>query len=112
MEVYLHLLFCASSYNSCSYCGGNCSSKCYEDGSAAPTVSNTCQSNYCASGCSGPGLICGGTSRTSGPTGCSGMCGITCTSGCYRGSNCTGLATTIIFYSIITFILINRIGRI
>lgn len=66
----------------------------------------TCQANYCASGCSGPGLICGGTTRTSGPSGCNGTCGITCATGCYRDSNCKGLATQYIFFNL--YIVINN----
>ena len=52
-----------------------------------------CPSNACASGCSGPNLQCGGTSRSSGPYSCTGACGIDCSGGCYRAANCKGLAT-------------------
>ena len=86
-----HIIF-ASTYNSCSTCCGLCTASCV--GSTIANLSLTCASNYCASGCSGPGLICGGTSRSEVPTGCTGDCGITCSSGCYSGSNCKGLATT------------------
>ena len=69
----------------------------YDGGSSSAVTGMTCTSNYCASGCSGPGLICGGTSRNGVPTGCNGSCGITCSTGCYRESNCTGLASVILF---------------
>ena len=92
--------YSAASYDSCSDCGGLCDSKCYDGGSSSAVVGMTCTSNYCASGCSGPGLICGGTSRSGVPTGCTGTCGITCSTGCYSGSNCNGLATIFIQYQI------------
>ena len=90
---FYYKIYCASTYDSCGSCSGRCSGNCYEDGSSRPTVSNTCQSSDCASGCSGPSLLCGGTGRSIGPYKCTGSCGVNCYGGCYRSANCKGLAT-------------------
>jgi hypothetical protein len=89
VEVYLHLLFFTSTYNSCSSCSGQCSYNC-----GTPTTS-MCSSSACAGypSCVNQAAINAG----SGSWGCSNKycyneCGgSACDSMCQK--TCYGLAT-------------------
>ena len=97
MEVYLHLLFCASTYNSCSTCqgGASCTNGCLTSNSyPAPGCggSSSC-TGYCFT------ASCSNDCKSSSCGGCVNYCslitcGTICLALCSR-SSCKGLATQI-----------------
>ena len=113
-------LICASSYDSCSNCGGQCTSNC---------LFNSCKERNAGgyTECGTYGCYAGGCYLTcNAVSSCAGNCESSCTGACKRNSNthpsctricsnssdsmyttCAGLATTIIFYIAFNTIMIS-----
>ena len=104
-------LIIASTYNSCSNCGGYCSANCGpSDYNCASTCLAECStSSGCTNACKQGACNLNGCGGGCYPSGCTGNCiGNSCASHCQASkcfsSICTGLAT-IVFY--LNYILVS-----
>ena len=93
-------IICASTYNSCSACMGNCDTGCGGPNNSYPKLQVGACTNNCSINCTGGCVLANCSAGCLVGPGCSNTCYSSCKTSCYTYSTCMGLATIFYFFII------------